>query len=221
VARDLKKVFRSGDGELTILDGLNLTVDPGQSLAILGASGSGKSTLLYLLGGLDRPTKGQVISQGREIFGLAEPDLARWRAREVGFVFQNHHLLPEFTALENAAMPARLAGYSPKEATALARPVLERVGLSERLNHRPGALSGGERQRVALARALVLAPPVLLADEPTGNLDAHNANLVNDLLGELVAERGLAAVVVTHNAELASRLQVRLYLERGRLRPLA
>ncbi|MDR1607142.1 MAG: ABC transporter ATP-binding protein [Deltaproteobacteria bacterium] len=218
-AKNLKKVYQSGGGDLVILENLSLELKPGRSLAILGASGSGKSTLLHLLGGLDKPSGGQVLSRGRDIARLSEPILARWRAREVGFVFQYHYLLPEFEALENVAMPALLAGFSPKEAQDLAWPLLERVGLAQRRDHRPGALSGGERQRVALARALVLSPKILLADEPTGNLDAQNANLVNDLIGELVEEKKMSAVVVTHNIELARKMGDRRELAKGRLWP--
>jgi lipoprotein-releasing system ATP-binding protein len=217
----LTKTFVAGGQELTILKDLNLKVEKGLSIAILGASGSGKSTLLYILGGLDRPTAGQVLAGGLDLFRLTEPELARWRAQEVGFVFQYHHLLPEFTALENVAMPALLAGLSPAQAEEMALPLLARVGLRDRLKHRPGALSGGEQQRVALARALVLGPKVLLADEPTGNLDALAAGLVNDLIGELVAEREMSAVVVTHNADLARQTKIRWELVQGQLRPWA
>jgi lipoprotein-releasing system ATP-binding protein len=213
----LGKTFSTGAETLRILHDLQLTVEAGTSAAILGASGSGKSTLLYLLGGLDRPTAGRVLSRGRDVFTLPEPALARWRSREVGFVFQFHYLMAEFDALENVAMPARLAGAPPKEAAELAEPLLRRVGLGERLRHRPGALSGGEQQRVALARALVLSPGLLLADEPTGNLDARNAAMVNELILELVAERGLGALVVTHNANLAALAGRTLELIEGRL----
>ncbi|MDR1577667.1 MAG: ABC transporter ATP-binding protein [Deltaproteobacteria bacterium] len=218
-AQNLRKVFQSGGQDLIILADLRLKIEAGRSLAILGASGSGKSTLLYLLGGLDRPSGGQVLSSGRNIFRFSEPDLAHWRAREVGFVFQYHYLLPEFEALENVAMPALLAGFARAQALDLARPLLERVGLAKRLTHRPGALSGGEQQRVALARALALSPKILLADEPTGNLDAQSAALVNDLIGELVEERRMSAVVVTHNADLARKMGDRLELAQGKLRP--
>ncbi|MDR0882166.1 MAG: ABC transporter ATP-binding protein, partial [Candidatus Adiutrix sp.] len=199
-ARSLTRVFPSGREELRILDGLDLEVRSGRSLAIVGASGSGKSTLLYILGGLERPTSGQVLFEGREVFRRSEEALAAWRNRSIGFVFQFHHLLSDFTALENAAMPARLAGLSREEAAEMARPLLTRVGLGDRLDHRPGELSGGEQQRVALARALVMSPRVLLADEPTGNLDARSAGAVNVLIMELVAEKNLAALVVTHNS---------------------
>jgi lipoprotein-releasing system ATP-binding protein len=218
-AKDLNKSFPSGGEVLTILKGLNLQVEEGQSLAVLGASGSGKSTLLYLLGGLDRPTQGQVLSRGRDIFQWDEESLAHWRAKEVGFVFQYHHLLPEFNALENVTMPALLSGLSAKEAEELAKPLLDRVGLGQRYHHRPGALSGGEQQRVALARALVLSPKILLADEPTGNLDAQNAGVVNDLVEQMVCERKMSAIVVTHNASLARKMKYRLELVNGELMP--
>ncbi|MDR1164654.1 MAG: ABC transporter ATP-binding protein [Deltaproteobacteria bacterium] len=216
-ARNLTKSFLSGGETLTVLRELSLSVRLGESLAILGDSGSGKSTLLYLLGGLDRPTGGEVISGGEDVFKLSEPKRARWRASKVGFVFQFHHLLPEFDALENVAMPLRLAGVAPEEAREKALPLLERVGLSQRISHRPGLLSGGEQQRVALARALVQEPQILLADEPTGNLDRKNAQMVNSLILELVREKALAAVVVTHNAELARLLGENLTLSGGAL----
>jgi lipoprotein-releasing system ATP-binding protein len=215
----LDKTFSTGAETLRILHDLSLIVEAATSVAILGASGSGKSTLLYLLGGLDRPTAGRVISRGRDVYALPEPALARWRSREVGFVFQFHYLMAEFDALENVAMPARLAGLPAAEAAALAEPLLNRVGLAGRIRHRPGALSGGEQQRVALARAIVMEPSLLLADEPTGNLDAQNAALVNDLIGDLVSERKMSAVLVTHNADLARKTQIRLELVEGRLRP--
>ncbi|MDR2442577.1 MAG: ABC transporter ATP-binding protein [Deltaproteobacteria bacterium] len=219
-ALSLNKEFTTGDEKLSILSELNLTVERGSSVAVLGASGSGKSTLLYLLGGLDRPTSGLVKANGRDIYSLSEPQLALWRAREVGFVFQFHYLMAEFDALENVAMPARLSGLGREEARAKAEPLLDRVGLGDRKKHRPGALSGGEQQRVALARALVMAPGLLLADEPTGNLDARNAAMVNDLILELVGERDMGAVVVTHNAQLASLMSRTLELSYGSLSPL-
>ena len=213
----LTKVFQSGREELRILDGLDLKVTSGRSLAIVGASGSGKSTLLYALGGLDRPTDGRVLYEGREVFGRSDEELAAWRNQVIGFVFQFHHLLGDFTALENAAMPARLAGYTQEAAEAHALPLLDRVGLSGRLGHKPGELSGGEQQRVALARALVMNPRVLLADEPTGNLDGRSAGSVNSLIMELVAEKNLAAVIVTHNSQLAALVDEPLELVSGRL----
>jgi lipoprotein-releasing system ATP-binding protein len=216
-SRDLYKSFQAGGERLSILAGLDLTIRKGRSVAVLGASGSGKSTLMYLLGGLDRPTMGLVFSKGRDIFRLSESELASWRSKEVGFVFQFHYLLSDFTALENVAMPVLLTGRGRAEALEMAGPILDRVGLSNRKDHRPGALSGGEQQRVALARALVMGPELLLADEPTGNLDARNAAMVNELILQLVNERQLSAVVVTHNARLAKQLDVCLELADGRL----
>jgi lipoprotein-releasing system ATP-binding protein len=218
-ARGLSKVFVSGHEELSILSGLDLDIGEGRSMAVLGASGSGKSTLLYILGGLDKPSAGEVTYGGEPLFGKSESELAAWRNRAVGFVFQFHHLLGDFTALENVAIPARLAGFSAADSEAMARPLLERVGLGGRLDHTPGRLSGGEQQRVALARALVMEPRLLLADEPTGNLDGKSARLVNDLIVELVAERKLAAVIVTHNVQLAGMLDTALELSGGKLVP--
>ena len=217
-ARGLVKTFTSGREELRILDGLDLEVTVGRSITIVGASGSGKSTLLYMLGALDRPTEGELLFEGEPLLRRGEDELAAWRNRSVGFVFQFHHLLGDFTALENAAMPARLAGQSPEAARALAEPILDRVGLADRLHHKPGELSGGEQQRVALARALVMEPKLLLADEPTGNLDMKSAEVVGNLIMELVAERGLAAVIVTHNNQLASLADQPLELVAGKLR---
>ncbi|MDR2301660.1 MAG: ABC transporter ATP-binding protein [Deltaproteobacteria bacterium] len=215
----LNKVFSTGSEELVILNALDLTVERGRSMAILGASGSGKSTLLYLLGGLDKPTGGNVYSMGRDLFALSENDLAHWRAQEIGFVFQFHYLLSDFTALENVAMPLLLSGKGRQEAFDLAGPVLKRVGLADRVGHRPGALSGGEQQRVAIARALIMEPRILLADEPTGNLDNRNAAMVNDLICQLVSERNLSAIVVTHNERLARMMDTCLELFEGQLRP--
>jgi len=218
-ARGLTRVFQSGGEELRILDGLDLSVERGRSQAIVGASGIGKSTLLYALGGLDRPTGGQVLFEGRSVYDRGEDELAAWRNRSIGFVFQFHHLLGDFTALENVAFPVRLAGRGRVEAEGRARPLLERVGLGGRLDHRPGLLSGGEQQRVALARALVMEPRVLLADEPTGNLDVKSAAGVSALILELVAEHGLAAVIVTHSERLAGLVDTALELAAGRLGP--
>lgn len=217
-AKKLSKVFPSGRENLHILEELDLEVAKGRSMAILGASGSGKSTLLYILGGLEKPTAGEVLFEGRNIFASGEESLAAWRNKTIGFVFQFHHLLGDFTTLENAAMPARLAGLGPSEAMAKALPLLERVGLADRLDHKPGELSGGEQQRVALARALVMEPKILLADEPTGNLDGKNAGSVNDLILELVREKGLAAVIVTHNSQLAALVDEPLELSAGLLK---
>ena len=220
-ARGLTRVFQSGGEELKILDGLDLAVERGRSQAIVGASGIGKSTLLYALGGLDSPTGGQILFEGRSIYDRSEEELAAWRNRSVGFVFQFHHLLSDFTALENTALPARLAGFDRAEAQDRASALLERVGLGGRLDHRPGLLSGGEQQRVALARALVMEPEVLLADEPTGNLDAKSAAGVSSLILELVAEKRLAAVIVTHSDRLACMVDMALELAAGRLNQLS
>jgi lipoprotein-releasing system ATP-binding protein len=220
-AKVLTKSFKSGSEDLLVLDKLRLKIMRGRGAAITGASGSGKSTLLYILGGLDQPSSGTVLSEGKDIFTLGDAALAAWRAKSVGFVFQFHHLLPEFTALENVAMPLMLHGSSRGEALERAEPILTRVGLSERLKHRPGLLSGGERQRVAIARALVMEPKILLADEPTGNLDNKNANLINELIMELTKEKGMSAVVATHNSKLASLLDVLYKLENGVLKELS
>ncbi|MDR3135732.1 MAG: ABC transporter ATP-binding protein [Deltaproteobacteria bacterium] len=217
-ASKICKVFSAGSEKLTILSDLDLVIERGRSLAILGASGSGKSTLLYILGGLDRPTGGHVFSKGRDVFSFSESELARWRGQEVGFVFQFHYLLPDFTALENVAMPLLLNGQGRKAAFEKASPILDLVGLKDRKEHRPGALSGGEQQRVAIARALVMKPEVLLADEPTGNLDNKNASMVNDMICQLVCELNLSAILVTHNERLARKMDSCLELFDGCLR---
>ena len=218
-ARGLVKRYPFGDGRsLEILRGVDLTVAPGEAVAIVGQSGSGKSTLLHLLGGLDRPSEGEVFLSGVALSGQSSDALARLRNRSVGFVFQFHHLLREFTALENAAMPARVAGLSPREAEGRARRLLEAVGLGHRLDHRPWQLSGGEQQRVAVARALVNDPPLLLADEPSGNLDPESSDGLHDLLFQIRADEGLAMVLVTHNRELAGRADRILEVQDGVLR---
>lgn len=194
-----------GGEELHILKGVRLAVRRGEFLAIMGPSGVGKSTLLHILGGLDRPTAGEVYYNGTEISRLPEGDLAAFRNQTVGFVFQFHHLLPEFTALENVMMPALIGRQPLGSAEEKARGILQRVGLAERLAHRPGELSGGEQQRVAVARALVLSPSVLLADEPTGNLDSKTGEAIFDLLRELNREQGLTVLLVTHNEWYARR----------------
>ncbi len=203
--RDLRKSFRMGGEELHILKGVNLTVRRGEFLAIVGPSGVGKSTLLHILGGLDRPTAGEVYYSGIEISRLPEGELAAFRNQTVGFVFQFHHLLPEFTAVENTMMPALIGRRPLSSAQEAARGILQRVGLAERFAHRPGELSGGEQQRVAIARALVLSPDVLLADEPTGNLDSKTGEAIFDLLRGLNREQGLTVILVTHNEWLARR----------------
>jgi lipoprotein-releasing system ATP-binding protein len=212
---NLSKRFVEGDSTLLVLRDINLAVNKGERIAIVGASGSGKTTLLQLLGGLDAPSGGTVHIAGEEVARLSEAARGGLRNRAVGFVYQFHHLLPEFSALENVAMPLLVRRTPVEQAKQTARELLERVGLGERLTHRPGQLSGGERQRAAIARALVTRPMVVLADEPTGNLDGANAKQVFDLMLELNREFGTALVIVTHALELASRMQRVLTLTNG------
>jgi len=217
-ARGVTKVFTGGDGgEIRVLDGVDLAVMRGEMVAVVGASGAGKSTLLQVLGALERPTAGEVVLGGTPVSGVRDEQLAGLRNRGVGFVFQFHHLLREFSAVENVMMPLRIAGMAVPEARARAEALLERVGLSPRRHHRPGALSGGEQQRTAVARALAGSPPLILADEPSGNLDHVNAESLHDLFATLAAEMGVGLVVVTHNRSLARRAQRILLLEDGRL----
>ena len=216
-ADGIVKKFPVAGGELEILCGVDLEVSVGESVGILGVSGSGKSTLLHILGGLERPTSGRVLYDKADVYQLDGTSLARHRNQSVGFVFQFHHLLPEFDAEENVMMPCLLAGWSKRRARERAREMLEEVGLTERRHHGPGKLSGGERQRVAIARALALAPPVLLADEPTGNLDPYTAEQVEEVLMRLNEEVGTALILVTHNEKLAGRLDKKYYLRGGRL----
>ena len=219
-ARRLEKSFVGGDGsELRILQGIDLSITTGEAIAITGASGAGKSTLLHLLGALDRPTAGQVLVGGREIAALGDEDLAAIRNRHIGFVFQFHHLLREFTALENVMMPALVAGLALEDAQTRAGSLLAEVGMADRELHKPRQLSGGEQQRVAVARALVNRPLVLLADEPSGNLDTETSQRLHDLLFSLREHRDLSLVIVTHNIDLAARADRRLVLEAGRLLP--
>jgi lipoprotein-releasing system ATP-binding protein len=206
-ARGVHKSFTQGPVTLQVLQGVMLAVGAGERLAIVGASGSGKTTLLQILGGLDRPTTGQVFVDGQDIHGLSEEARGMLRNRALGFVYQFHHLLPEFSALENVAMPLLVRRTPVAEAKSKAREILQRVGLGERLDHRPYQLSGGERQRAAVARALVTQPKILLADEPTGNLDGGNAESVFELMLELNRERGTSLVVVTHDLRLANRME--------------
>jgi lipoprotein-releasing system ATP-binding protein len=216
----LRKTYVGGDGsELHILDGIDLRLRPGEAIAIIGASGAGKSTLLHLLGALDLPSSGEVLVGGQPISGLGEVELAGVRNRHLGFVFQFHHLLREFTALENVAMPALVGGAEKQDAMERAHAVLAAVGMDHRSTHKPWQLSGGEQQRVAVARALVNEPLVLLADEPSGNLDHQTSGRLHDLLFQLRADRELAMVLVTHNHELADRADRILLLEDGRLHP--
>lgn len=213
--RDLHKSYKSGNQRLEILTGLSLDIDEGEMAAITGVSGSGKSTLLHLLGGMDRPDSGSIRILDREITSLTALELSGFRNKTIGFVFQFHHLLPEFTALENVMMPLLLRGSSFQDAAGPAQELLREVGLQERSHHRPGELSGGEQQRVAIARALASKPSLLLADEPTGNLDPHTGNAIGALFQELHGRHRLTSVIVTHNERLAG-LCSRVYrLENG------
>ena len=217
-ARGLSKRYVGGDGGvITVLDGVELAVQRGEMVAIIGASGAGKSTLLHLLGALDRPTSGEVVIAGRELSGLDDDAVSALRNRTVGFVFQFHHLLREFTALENVMMPLRIAGTDDADSRRRALGLLDRMGLAGRAHHRPAQLSGGEQQRTAVARALAADPSVLLADEPSGNLDHGNSERLHDLFAQLTRELEIAMVVVTHNRSLAARADRVLQLEEGRL----
>ena len=220
-ARGLVKTYHVGQTTLTVLRDLDLAVEAGEMVGIVGASGVGKSTLLHLLGALDRTDQGTIAIDGTDLTSLTDGDVVAFRNRRVGFVFQFHHLLPEFTALENAEMPMRIARMPLSEARPRAQELLSRVGLTDRLGHRPGMLSGGEQQRVAVARALVMRPALLLADEPTGDLDESTADSLHGLLQEMHRAYGLTSVIATHNMRLAAACDRVLRLEGGRLTPVS
>ena len=214
---DLYKSFPMGNREISVLRGINLAITRGELISIVGASGAGKSTLLHIIGTLDRPTSGTVTFEGRDLFRLPEQEQAAFRNRRIGFVFQFHHLLPEFTAIENTYMPAMILNRPVEEVAAEAEALLKEVGLSERLHHTPGELSGGEQQRVAVARALMQRPDLVLADEPTGNLDTHTGDDLFALLRDLNRTRGTTFVIVTHNEKLSAQTDRILHMEDGRL----
>jgi lipoprotein-releasing system ATP-binding protein len=219
VVDNLGKEFPTRSGPLVVLSGINLALESGEALAIMGPSGSGKSTLLNIIGTLDAPSSGTVTVDGVNPFTLSEPQLAAFRNRHIGFVFQDHHLLPQCSVLENVLIPTLVADGDRSTYDAEARRLLDRVGLSGRLDHRPAELSGGERQRAAIARALIRKPKLLLADEPTGNLDRKTAHGVGELLTELHRQEGAILIVVTHSAELASLFPSRAEMNDGRLQP--
>ena len=219
-ASDIRKSYHHNGGHIVVLDGLSFSLNQAETVAIVGASGIGKSTLLHILGTLDRPDKGSLSYSGNNVLDLDDSRLARFRNRTIGFVFQFHHLLPEFSALENTMMPILIDGGEKKKAKRAAESILVRVGLKERLTHRAGELSGGEQQRVALARALVQGPAILLADEPTGNLDRKNSDHIHDLLMELNQEMRMTLVVVTHNMELAALVSRQVTISNGALQEL-
>jgi lipoprotein-releasing system ATP-binding protein len=221
VADDVEKEHRSGPEIVRVLRGISVDIAAGEVVALVGASGVGKSTLLHLLGGLDRPSGGRILYQGEDIFTRGETGLARYRRHEIGYVFQFYNLLGEMSALENAMIPALLARRPAREAREVAAEALAEVGLSDRMRHRPGELSGGEQQRVAIARALVNRPKVVLADEPTGNLDPKTSEVIYDLFLRLQAERGLAFMIATHNTDLARRAERCYRLIEGRARAVS
>lgn len=215
--QQLSKVYDDGSGQVTVLDAVDFSVAPAEMVAIVGASGSGKSTLMHLLAGLDRPTQGKVLFNGEDITGWSASKLAQWRNQNLGFVYQFHHLLPEFNALENVAMPLLISGCDKATASRRATELLRRVGLEQRMHHRPAQLSGGERQRVAIARAFANRPKLIIADEPTGNLDGETAESVYQLMLELNREQQTAFIIVTHDEHLAAQLQRTERLQRGHL----
>lgn len=216
-AENLVRIYRDGDNEITVLDDLSLSIEQHEIVAIVGESGAGKSTLLYIMGALDRPTSGRVLYQGKDVSGLSERETVEFRNREVGFVFQFHHLLPEFSAEENVALAGLIGGMGRVAAFERARELLNDVGLGNRRHHRPPKLSGGERQRVALARALVNEPRVVLADEPTGNLDHKTSDAMHDIVWQMRERLGQTFVLVTHNEKLATRADRTVRLADGRI----
>lgn len=215
--QDIHKSYDKGSSRVDVLNGINMTIQQGTTTALVGTSGAGKSTLLHLLGALDRPSSGKILFHGEDLFSKSDYELATFRNKSIGFIFQFHHLLPEFSALENVMMPALIARTPRNRATAIAEELLNDVGLGQRMTHRPGELSGGEQQRVAIARALALSPELLLADEPTGNLDMKTSAGVHTLLCELRAKKGLTLVVVTHNEHLAAAMDKTVHLVDGRI----
>lgn len=220
-ARQLTKIYKTPASQVVVFDDMNLVVERGRMVSIVGPSGAGKSTLLHLLGGLDTPTRGEVLFKGENIFRWNTSELARFRNQHVGFVFQFHHLLPEFTAFENTMMPKLIRGDDRTETASAARGILERVGLGHRLDHKTGEISGGEQQRVAIARALVAGPELLLADEPTGNLDHRTGEHIFQILRDLHRERELTSVIVTHNERIAAQCDEVWELDAGVFRRTA
>lgn len=217
LVRNLKKTFSGGAGDLTIFKDLNISLSRGEIVALVGQSGAGKSTLLQQIGLLDTPTDGQILIQGRDVTKLNDHTRTLLRRTEIGFVYQFHHLLPEFSALENVMMPQMIAGVAKARAGQMAAEMLAMIGLKHRLHHRPARLSGGEQQRVAIARALINAPSVLLADEPTGNLDPETSHIVFELLLRMVRESGAGAIIATHNLDLADKMDRIIELKQGRI----
>ncbi len=218
-AVNLTKSFKMEGLELTVLKGVNLTIARGEMLAIVGASGAGKSTLLHILGTLDRPSSGTVLFEGQDLFTLSDQKQAEFRNRRIGFVFQFHHLLPEFSALENVCLPAYIQNRSAQDVRGEAISLLKNVGLEHRLTHKPGELSGGEQQRVAVARALIQHPNLVLADEPTGNLDTHTGDALFNLMRALNRSRGITFVIVTHNEKLSAQADRIIHMEDGQIAP--
>jgi len=218
-AIDIKKTYSTGkDTSLTVIQGVSLSINAGEIIAIIGPSGAGKSTLVHILGLLDRPTGGDVLFDGKKVTSLKDEEISILRNQNIGFVFQFHHLLPEFTALENTVMPALIAGTTMKQATARGKSLLEEVGLTERMNHKPSELSGGEQQRVAVARALMNSPKIIFADEPSGNLDSENAKKLHDLIFDLRKKYNQSFVIVTHNTELAAAADRIITIVDGKIR---